>query len=89
VPPELAAVLATTAEHVFSILLLLGLATRLSAAALLGMTLVIEVFVYPLAWPTHLVWATCFLYLSGRGAGAWSVDALIARGARRHGTDRF
>ena len=55
IPPEIAAVMATTAEHVFSILLLLGLATRLSAAALLAMTLVIQIFVYPLAWPTHLV----------------------------------
>ncbi len=83
VPPEIAAVMATTAEHLFSVLLLLGLATRLSAAALLGMTLVIEIFVYPLAWPTHLVWATCFLYLIGRGPGAWSLDALIARQACR------
>lgn len=78
VPPDLAAVMATASEHVFSVLLVLGLATRLSAAALLGMTLVIEIFVYPLAWPTHLVWATCFLYLMAKGAGALSLDALIA-----------
>lgn len=78
-PPALAAVLATVSEHVFAILLAVGLATRLSAAALLAMTLVIQVFVYPLAWPTHLVWATSFLYLIGRGAGAWSIDGLIAR----------
>lgn len=81
VPPEIAAVMATTAEHLFPVLLVLGLATRLSAAALLGMTLVIEIFVYPLAWPTHLVWATCFLYLIGRGPGALSLDAAIARQA--------
>jgi putative oxidoreductase len=79
IPPDVAAVLATTAEHVFSILLVIGLASRLSATALLAMTLVIEIFVYPLAWPTHLVWATCFLYLIGRGPGAWSLDAVIAR----------
>ena len=78
-PPALAAVLATVSEHVFAILLVLGLATRLSAAALLAMTLVIQIFVYPLAWPTHLVWATSFIYLIARGAGAWSVDGLIAR----------
>lgn len=89
VPPEIAAVMATTAEHLFSVLLVLGLATRLSAAALLGMTLVIEIFVYPLAWPTHLVWATCFLYLIGRGAGAWSLDALIARQACQRGAVRI
>jgi putative oxidoreductase len=79
IPPEIAAVLATTAEHVFSVLLVIGLASRLSAAALLAMTLVIEIFVYPLAWPTHLVWATCFLYVIGRGPGAWSLDGLIVR----------
>lgn len=88
VPPEIAAVMATTAEHLFSVLLVLGLATRVSAAALLGMTLVIEVFVYPLAWPTHLVWATCFLYLIGRGPGTWSLDALIARQACRRAAAR-
>lgn len=53
VPPEWAAHLATYAEHLFPLLLVLGLLTRPAAAALLGMTLVIEVFVYPDAWPTH------------------------------------
>lgn len=88
IPPAVAAVAATVSEHLFSVLLVLGLATRLSAAALLGMTLVIQVFVYPLAWPTHLVWATCFLYLIGRGAGAWSGDALIKRRLGRLGPER-
>jgi putative oxidoreductase len=73
-PPELAAHLAAYAEHLFPLLLVLGLCTRLSALALLGMTLVIQVFVYPQAWPTHLVWATVLLYLAGRGAGAVSLD---------------
>lgn len=73
-PPELAAYLATYAEHLFPLLLVLGLATRLSALALLGMTLVIEVFVYPDAWSTHLSWAALLLVLVGRGAGAWSLD---------------
>lgn len=77
IPPEIAAVMATTAEHVFSVLLALGLASRLSATALLLMTLVIEIFVYPLAWPTHLVWATSFLYVIARGPGAWSLDAQL------------
>jgi putative oxidoreductase len=74
-PPELAAHLATYAEHLFPLLLVLGLATRLSAAALLAMTLVIQVFVYPSAWATHLGWATLLLYLMGRGPGALSLDA--------------
>lgn len=73
-PPEFAAHMATYAEHLFPILLVLGLCTRLSAAALLGMTAVIQIFVYPDAWPTHLTWAVPMLYLIGRGGGAWTLD---------------
>ncbi len=73
-PPEIAAHLATYAEHLFPVLLVLGLATRLSAAALLGMTAVIQLFVYPDAWPTHLSWAAILLYLVARGGGAASLD---------------
>lgn len=72
--PELGAHLAAYAEHLFPLLLVLGLFTRYAALALLGMTLVIEVFVYPLAWPTHLSWAALLLYLIGRGGGPWSLD---------------
>nr|WP_310307536.1 DoxX family protein [Hydrogenophaga laconesensis] len=77
IPPEWAAYAATFAEHLFPMLLVLGLATRLSAAALLGMTAVIQFLVYPSAWPTHLTWAVPLLYLLGRGAGRWSVDRLL------------
>lgn len=77
--PELAAPLAAFAEHLFPFLLLIGLATRFSAAALLVMTLVIQVFVYPDAYPTHGVWATVLLYLMARGGGILSVDQWIAR----------
>lgn len=73
-PPVLAAYIATISEHVFSILLVLGLFTRASAVALLGMTLVIEIFVYPDAWPTHLSWAGLMLPLIAYGGGRWSVD---------------
>ncbi len=76
-PPEFAAHMATYAEHLFPILLVLGLFTRLSALALLGMTAVIQIFVYPDAWPTHLSWAGLLLYLLGRGAGTWSLDARV------------
>ena len=38
------------------------------------MTAVIQLFVYPDAWPTHLTWATLALYLVGRGAGPMSLD---------------
>jgi putative oxidoreductase len=75
VPPALAAHLAAYAEHLFPLLLVLGLGTRASALALLGMTAVIQVFVYPDAWPTHLTWAAVLLYLAGRGAGRFSLDA--------------
>ena len=77
IPPELAAHLATYAEHLFPVLLVLGLFTRLSALALLGMTAVIQIFVYPDAWPTHLSWAVLMLYLIGRGAGTLSLDRLL------------
>ncbi len=73
-PPEFAAYMATYAEHLFPILLVLGLLTRLSAVALLSMTAVIQFFVYPDAWPTHLTWAVPMLYLIGRGGGNWTMD---------------
>jgi putative oxidoreductase len=73
-PPELAAYLAAGAEHLFPVLLVLGLFTRLSAAALLGMTLVIQLFVYPDAWPTHLSWAGLMLPLIALGGGRVALD---------------
>ena len=79
VSPVIAAWLATISEHLFSILLVLGLATRASALALLGMTLVIEVFVYPAAWPTHLSWAAMLLPLVVKGGGAYSLDAWLGK----------
>ena len=75
--PEFAAHMAAYAEHLFPILLVLGLFTRLSAFALLGMTAVIQIFVYPDAWPTHLSWAALMLYLIGRGAGPVSRDSVV------------
>ena len=77
IPSDWAAHLATYAEHLFPLLLLLGLLTRPAAAALLGMTLVIEVFVYPDAWPVHLTWAGLLLPLLAYGGGAWSLDRLL------------
>lgn len=79
IPPAIAAVAATWSEHVFSILLVLGLFTRFSALVLFMMTLTIEIFVYPDAWPTHLSWAAILLPLMVRGGGGWSIDALIRR----------
>jgi putative oxidoreductase len=73
-PPKLAAYLAAGAEHLFPVLLVLGLFTRGSAAALLGMTLVIQIFVYPDAWPTHLSWAALMLPLVALGGGKLALD---------------
>ena len=75
--PVVAAHAATYSEHLFPILLVLGLFTRVAALALLGMTLVIEVFVYPDAWPTHLSWAGLLLPLIAYGAGNWSLDRIL------------
>ena len=77
IAPVPAAYLTTIAEHLFPVLLVIGLFTRLSALALLGMTLVIEIFVFPDAWVTHGLWATAFLILIARGPGALSLDRLI------------
>lgn len=79
IPPELGALLAAFSEHIFPALILFGLATRFSALALLGMTTVIQVFVYPDAYPTHGVWAAVLLFLIARGPGPLALDALIAR----------
>ncbi len=80
--PLLAAHLAAISEHLFPLMLVLGLATRLSAFALLGMTLVIQCFVYPDAWPTHGTWAVLLLWVLVRGPGVVSLDHLIVRPAR-------
>jgi putative oxidoreductase len=78
IPPEFAAPLAATAEHVLPLLVLIGLATRLSALGLLGMTLVIQLFVYPGAYATHGTWAAVLLYLIAHGPGKVSLDHWIA-----------
>ena len=79
IDPTIAAYVSAFSEHFLPILLVIGLATRFSALALLCMTVVIEIFVYPGAWPTHGVWATCLLVVIARGPGWLSLDHLIAR----------
>ncbi|UVL47374.1 DoxX family protein [Pseudomonas moraviensis] len=81
--PEIAAHMAAFAEHVFPLLILLGFATRFSALALLGMTLTIQLFVYPDAYPTHGTWGAVLLYLMATGPGKLSIDHLIARRLQR------
>jgi putative oxidoreductase len=82
IDPVVAATLAALAEHIFPVLLIVGLASRLSATALLGMTAIIQIFVYPGAWPIHGVWATALLVIIARGPGLVSLDALIAKRMR-------
>jgi putative oxidoreductase len=77
--PEVAAHLAAFAEHFFPVLILVGFATRFSALALVGMTLTIQLFVYPDAYPTHGTWLALLLLLVAKGPGCLSIDHLIAR----------
>jgi putative oxidoreductase len=78
-PPEVAAVMSVSVEIGCTTLLLLGLATRLATLPILGMLLTIQLFVYPHAWPEHLVWGSILLFLLTRGAGPISIDHLIGR----------
>ncbi|MCE0493388.1 DoxX family protein [Vibrio salinus] len=77
IPFHIAAYMATAAEHLFPILLILGLFTRFSAFSLAIMTLVIQIFVYPDAYATHLTWLSVCGFLMLKGAGNLSVDAKI------------
>ena len=77
IPPNVAAVMATTAEHLLPVLMILGLGTRLSALGLLAMTAVIQIFVYPDAWVTHGLWASALLAVVAMGPGRVSLDHLI------------
>lgn len=77
--PEIAAYIAVSVELSTPVLLVLGLLTRPAALVLLGMTSVIEIFVYPLAWPTHIQWAAMLLVLLCRGAGTFSLDHWLRR----------
>ena len=77
--PEVAAYMAAFAEHFFPVLILIGFATRFSALALIGMTLVIQLFIYPDAYPTHGTWVAVLLLLVAKGPGRLSIDHLIAR----------
>jgi putative oxidoreductase len=82
-PPEIAANMALSIELTTPVLLVLGLLTRASALVLLGMTAVIEIFVFPLAWPTHIQWAAMLLMLLCRGPGKFSLDHVLWPRLRR------
>lgn len=76
-PPEIAAAMATCFELGCSTLLILGLGTRLATLPLLGMIMTIQLFVYPQAWPEHLVWGSILVFLLTRGPGAISLDRVL------------
>jgi putative oxidoreductase len=76
-PPAVAAYTATAMELGCSSLILVGLLTRVSTLLLLGMTLTIQLFIYPDAWPTHIQWLAFMIVIVLRGPGDWSLDALI------------
>jgi putative oxidoreductase len=78
-PPEIAATLGATFELACPVFVVLGLGTRLATLPLLGMTLVIQLFVYPEYWTQHLMWASALLFLLTRGPGVLSLDHYIAR----------
>ena len=77
--PETAAILATMAELSLPLALLLGIGSRFAATALLVMTAVIQIFVYPNAYLTHALWAVCLLYIMAYGPGLFSLDYLVRR----------
>jgi putative oxidoreductase len=82
-PANIAAYFATAMELGGSTLVLVGLGTRLVTLLLLGMVTVIQLFVYPSAWPTHIQWLAFMLILVARGPGRISLDALVSRWIRR------
>jgi putative oxidoreductase len=82
-PPHFAAYMAVTLELGCSTLVLLGLLTRASVACLMGMIFVIQVFIYPSAWPDHIQWVACMFILLARGPGKVSLDAVLFRPASR------
>ena len=77
IPAEISTYMATFAEFFLSLFIVFGFFTRLSAAGLLGVVFVIQVFAMPDLWQTHLLWASALLYLFKYGAGSLSVDQLI------------
>jgi putative oxidoreductase len=83
--PTFAAHMAVLGEHLLPLLLVFGLASRFAALGLIGMTAVIQIFVYPDAWPTHGVWIICLLIVAARGPGWLSFDTLIARHLQTRG----
>ena len=78
-PPALSAYMATTIELGASSLILVGLATRFSVLAVIGMIATIQIFVYPMAWPDHIQWLAFLLPILIWGPGRFALDTLVGR----------
>jgi putative oxidoreductase len=78
IPPLFAAYLAAGLELSCSVLVLAGLLTRVAALLLLGLVLVIQIFVYPNAWPDHIQWLAFLSVLIARGPGVLAIDHWLA-----------
>ena len=83
-PPEIAAPMAAAVELSTPVLLVLGLLTRVATLPMIGMTLVIQIFVYPMSWVDHLIWLSLLLLLLSRGPGVFSLDHLAKKAIDRH-----
>jgi len=79
IPPHFAAYMSASMELGLSSFILIGFATRFSTLGLLGMVSVIQIFVYPMAWPDHIQWLAFMIFIVCRGPGVVSVDYLLAR----------
>ena len=77
--PEIVAPLAAGVEHLLPMMLFVGLGTRFAALGLFGMTMVIQILVYPQAWSVHTLWVAALGWLIVKGGGTWSIDQLIGR----------
>ena len=87
-PPEIAAIMSAAFELSCSVLIAVGLATRIATLPLLGMTFVIQTFVNPEYWTQHLMWASVLLFLLTKGPGVFSLDHYVERLFRTKGLAR-
>jgi putative oxidoreductase len=79
--PEVMAFMSGSLEILAPIFLVLGLATRFAALALLIMTCIVELTV-PDGWPVHITWAAMALGIMAWGPGRLSVDHGIQTAVR-------
>jgi putative oxidoreductase len=79
--PEVMAFMSGSVEILAPIFLVLGLATRFAALALLVMTGIVELTV-PDGWPIHITWAAMALCIMAWGPGRLSLDYGVQKAMR-------